>query len=164
MIILPSARFYLKVTVTVRFPVIVTVQGFVVPGESQPTQLANCDVPIGLAVSVTTVPVMNWARQGVGLEQLRPMGRLVTVPEPLPKKVSVRAGDEPPPPPELPKQVTFPVMNPVTAAPEEEMPPALVFVVTVADMSEAPHDAPVTVTTPAESTVIICGVFDVHVT
>jgi len=93
---------------------------------------------------------------------------LVTVPLPFPEKAKLRIGAAPPPPPPPPpvpvKQVTFPVMNPVTRAPEEEIPPALMFVVTVADTSVAPHASPVTVITPEELTVIICGVFDVHVT
>ena len=135
-----------------------TEQGLVVPGVSQPTQLTKFDPPVPVAVNVTVEPVVNWARHGVGLAQLRPMGELVTVPAPLPEKVSVKAGDEPPPP--APAQVTLPVMNPVTTAPEEEMPPELVFVVTVAEMSVAPHVAPVTVTRPAESTVIIFVVLD----
>jgi hypothetical protein len=55
-------------------------------------------------------------------------------------------------------------MKPVTSAPDDDIPPALLFVVTVAEISVAPHAAPVTVSNPLESTVAICGVFDVHVT
>ena len=142
-------------TVTVRFPAIVTIQGFVLP-ESQPIQLMDCDVPIAAAVSVTGVPVVNWLRQGAGLAQLRPAGELVTVPEPFPEKVSVRAGDEPPPPPLEPvKQVTFPVMNAVTIAPDEEIPPELVFVFEVAETRLLPQLSPVAVRSPVELTVII---------
>lgn len=138
----------------------------VLGAESHPTQLPNTDVPVAVAVNVTGVPLAYWVRHGFGLEQLRPAGSLVTVPTPFPAKVSVNAGDPAPLPPplELVKQTTFAVMNPVTTAPDEVSPPALVFVVTVAEMSVPPHDAPVAVTRPVESTVTICGVFDVHVT
>ena len=91
------------------------------------------------------------------------MGELVTVPEPLPENVAVNAG-EPAPPPLAVKQVTFAVMKPVTSAPDEDIPPELLFVVTVAEMSVPPHASPVTVITPEESTVTICGVLDDHVT
>lgn len=85
-------------TVTVRFAVIVTVQGFTSLGVSQPNQLPNTDEPMGAAVSTTVVPVTNWARHGDGLAQLRPGGELVTVPAPLPANVRVRTGEDPPPP------------------------------------------------------------------
>ena len=78
-------------------------------------------------------------------------------------------GPDAPPPlaPPLPdelKQTTLPVMYPVTSAPWEEIPPLLVFVVTVAAISVLPHDCPTTVNIPDESTVIICGSLDDHVT
>jgi hypothetical protein len=90
----------------------------------------------------------------------------VTVPDPFPAKVTVRAGEFAPPPPllVLVKHTTFAVMDPVTIAPEDEIPPELLFVFTVAVMIVPPHASPVTVITPAEFTVIICGVFEVHVT
>jgi hypothetical protein len=55
-------------------------------------------------------------------------------------------------------------MNPVTIAPDDEIPPELLLVFTVAEMIVPPHATPVTVITPAESTVITCGVFEVRVT
>ena len=70
----------------------------------------------------------------------------------------------PPPPLELVKQATFPVIDPVTMAPDDEIPPALELVFTVAETSVAPQARPVTVRSPEESTVIICGVFEFHVT
>jgi len=62
------------------------------------------------------------------------------------------------------KQTTFAVIVPVTTAPDEDMPPALLFVVTVAEIMEPPQALPVTVIRPVASTVTICGVFEVHVT
>jgi hypothetical protein len=112
---------------------------------------------------VTRLPLVNCARHALGLEQLKPVGELVTFPDPFPRKVNVRAGD-PVPPPLAVKQTTFAVMKPVTSAPDDEIPPELLLVVTVAEISVAPHVAPVTVITPAEFTVTICGVFEVHVT
>jgi hypothetical protein len=55
-------------------------------------------------------------------------------------------------------------MEPVTSAPDDDIPPELLFVVTVAEISAPPHAAPVTVITPVEFTVTSCGVFEVHVT
>jgi len=83
----------------------------------------------------------------------------VTVPEPLPRNVKVRAGLPEPPPDEV-KQTTFAVIYPVTTAPDEDKPPELLFVVTVAEISVPPHDSPVAVSNPVELTVNIWGVFD----
>lgn len=136
---------------TVRF----SVHGLVVPGELQFDQLPNVDPEAGVAVSVTGVPTGKaWVTQGDGLEQLNPDGLLETVPEPRPVKVNVNAGF-PPPLPEPVKQVTFPVIYPVTIAPEDDMPPELLFVFTVAEINVAPQAWPVTVKSPEESTVII---------
>ena len=55
-------------------------------------------------------------------------------------------------------------MYPVTIAPDEEMPPELLFVLAVAETKVPPHESPVTVRSPAVSTVIICGVFEAQVT
>ena len=57
------------------------------------------------------------------LEQLRPAGSLVTVPDAVPRESDVNARDPAPLPPplELVKQTTFAVMNPVTTAPDEVM-------------------------------------------
>ena len=57
----------------------------------------------------------------MGLEQLRPNGELATVPEPLPRNVKVRPG-LPEPPPDPVKQTTFAVINPVTTAPDDDIP------------------------------------------
>jgi len=88
----------------------VTVHGFVLAELSQFNQLPNVDEPVGVAVSVTRVPLPNWLRQGVGLAQLRPNGELVTVPAPLPANVRVRTGDVAPPLLLPVKQTTFAVM------------------------------------------------------
>jgi hypothetical protein len=78
------------------------------------------------------------------LAQLRPVGLLVTCPEPVPRKVRVILGPEPPPPPPpVPppvKQTRLPVIYPVTMAPFEETPPELVLVLTVADTKVLPQD------------------------
>ena len=137
-----------------------SVHGLVVPGESHPCQLPKVEGAVGVAVRVTIVPTGKaWVAQAV--EQLKPAGLLETVPEPRPENPSDNSG---PPPPELVKQTTFPVINPVTIAPAEVNPPALEFVVTVAETSVFPQEMPVTVKSPVESTVIICGVLEVHTT
>jgi hypothetical protein len=137
------------------FVVRFSVHGLVVPAELHPDQPPNVDPDAGVAVSVTGVLTGKaWVTQGPGLEQLNPDGLLETVPEPLPVNVNVNAGF-PAPLPEPVKQVTFPVIYPVTIAPEDEMPPVLVFVFTVAETSVAPQASPVTVRSPEESTVII---------
>jgi hypothetical protein len=98
----------LNVTVTVSFASRVTMQGFVLACVAQFIQLPNVDPELGAAVSVTSVPIGNSPTHGAGLEQLKPVGELVTVPAPFPAKVKVRAG--PLPPPLLVKQVTFAVI------------------------------------------------------
>jgi hypothetical protein len=60
-----------------------------------------------------------------------------------------------PPLPEPVKQTTFPFMYPVTIAPDDDSPPSLLLVVTVAEIREPPHEIPVAVNSPAESTTII---------
>jgi hypothetical protein len=55
-------------------------------------------------------------------------------------------------------------MKPVMTAPDEEIPPALLFVFDVAETSVAPHDFPVVVSNPLASTVNICVVLDAQVT
>jgi len=99
---------------------------------SQPVQPANVE-PFGVAVRVTGVPVTNAAVHV--LTQLRPGGELVTVPAPVPAKVTVRRDPDPVPV----KQITFAVIVPVTTAPEDDMLPELLFVVTVAEINELPH-------------------------
>ena len=118
--------------------------------------------PTGVALRVTVVPLAKLALHAPCwvLEQLIPPGELVTVPEPLPAKRTVRIGD----PPVLVKQTTFAVMDPVTMAPDEDSPPALLFVVTVAETREPPHANPVAVSSPVELTENICVSFEAHVT
>ena len=139
-----------------------TWQGFVLLRVSQPNQLPNFDRPVPAAVSVTGVPFANWPRHA--LEQIRPGGELVTVPDPLPAKVRVRISVDAPPPPVLVKQTTLAVMNPVTTAPDDDKPPVLLLVVTVAETSVPPHASPVAVSMPVELTLNICTSFEAHVT
>ena len=127
-----------------------------------PDQPPNEDDPTGVAVRVTEVPLEKLALQFTAvLGQLIPEGELVTVPEPLPAKTTVKIG---PPPPLLVKQTTFAVIFAVTIAPDEDNPPALLFVVTVAETSEPPHAMPVAVSRPVELTVNIWVSFEAHVT
>jgi hypothetical protein len=121
---------------------------------SQFNQFPNVEPVLGAAVNVTTVPLMNSLTHGVGLEQVRPVGEKVTVPEPFPANVRVRAGPLPLP---LPVgHVTSAVIEPVTIAPEEETPDPSLLVSTVADtIVPVPHTCPVTVIRPVELTVII---------
>jgi len=117
-----------------------------------------------VAVRVTLVPLGKLATHGCGpvLAQLSPEGELVTVPVPVPGKVTVRIGS---PLVLVPvKHTTFAVMYPVTIAPDADTPPASLFVCTVAEMRVPPQGPPVTVIRPVELTVTIAGVFEVHVT
>lgn len=141
----------------------VNVQTFVVVGLGQTVHPPKVEEPAGVAVSIRGVPLGNaWLAQGPGLEQLKPLGELVIVPDPLPKKVIVNAGF-PLPPPEPVKQMTLAVMYPVTSAPDDEIPPELLFVLTVAETRVFPQAPPVAVIKPVELTVTICGVFEFHV-
>lgn len=150
----------MKVAITVSFPFKVTEHGFAVSGV-QFVQLLNVDEPVGMAVSITVLPTANCPTHDTGAthEVAKPDGELVTVPNPAPAKVTVRVAD---PLPE--KQITFPVIDPVTTAPEDESPPALVFVCRVADTSVVPHVNPVAVSRPVEFTVIIWVVLEAHAT
>jgi hypothetical protein len=153
----------LKVAVAFSFVVIVMEHGFVLGGVRQPAQPPNVDEPVGVAVRVTVELIGNRAEQTPAeLAQLRPAGLLVMFPVPAPAKVTVRAGPLPVPPPV--KQTTFPVIYPVTIAPEDEMPPALELVLRVAETRVPPQLNPVTFNSPEELTVIICGVFEAQVT
>jgi hypothetical protein len=70
-----------KVAVTVLVPLMVTLQ--VLPElESHPLQLVNVELPSGVAVNVTAVPLL-YVAEHVG-PQLMPAGELVTVPPPVP--------------------------------------------------------------------------------
>jgi len=127
-----------------------------------PDHPPNDEEPTGVAVKVTEVPLAKLALQfATVLAQLIPGGELVTVPEPLPGKIIVKIG----PPPPLPvKHTTFAVIFAVTIAPDEDNPPALLLVVTVAEISEPPQAKPVAVSKPVELTVTICVSFEAHVT
>jgi hypothetical protein len=148
----------LKVTVRARLAVKLFMVHTVNPGpevESQPADQPP-NVPLGAAVNITMVPLGKLVLQLVA--QLRPAGELVTVPVPVPAKVTVRIGPEPV------KHVTFAVMEPVTIAPDEDRPPLLLFVVFVAETRVFPQKSPVAVIRPVEVTVTICGVFEVQTT
>jgi hypothetical protein len=152
----------LNVTVTVSFAVSVTEQGFVLAGVSQSNQFPNVDPEFGTASSVSAVPLKNSATHGAGLVQVKPAGELVTVPDPFPANVTVKAG--PVPLPLLVKQVTLAVIELVTMAPDEDTPEPSLFVFTVAEIRVPPQTNPVAVISPVELTVTICGVFDDQVT
>jgi hypothetical protein len=117
---------------------------------SQPIQPWNVE-PLGVAVKVTAVPLEKLPVQVEA--HPRPRGELLMVPEPLPLKFIVSAG--PTAAPLLVKQTTFPVMYPVTMAPDEDWLEASLLVVTVAETSVAPQVWPVAVSRPPEPTVII---------
>jgi hypothetical protein len=153
----------LKVTVANEFASKVIEQGFTLLAVLQPPQLTNVDPAVGVAVRVTTVPTGNAAPHGIvrGV-QLRAVGALTTVPEPVPANVTASCGPAPVPVPV--KQVTFAVILPVTRAPEDEIPPILLFVLTVAEMRVPPQESPVAVIKPVAFTVTICGVFEFQVT
>jgi hypothetical protein len=89
--------------------------------------------------------------------QLRPAGELVTVPVPVPAKFTARIGPEA-------KHTTFAVMLAVTIAPEDDRPPLLLFVFTVAETRVFPQASPVAVISPVELTLTTCGVFEVQMT
>jgi hypothetical protein len=114
-----------------------------------------------VAVSVRAVPLVIRKAHGVGAAQFIASAESIAVPEPLPPKATVRTGEPAPPLPLLVKQTTFAVINPVTTAPDDDIPPALLPVLTVAEINVPPQDSPVAVSKPvAASTVNIWGVFD----
>jgi hypothetical protein len=116
-----------NVAVTSVSPCSENVQAEVLPTQP-PLQPPNDEVPTGVSVSVTVLPLAKLALQVPAvLAQLMPEGELVTVPVPAPEKLTVRSGPDPPLP-ELVKQTTLAVMDPVTTAPEEDTPPASAFV------------------------------------
>jgi len=135
----------------------------VLPVQS-PEKPAKTDDPTGVAVRVTLEPVGKLLTQFTCvLAQLIPPGELLTVPVPVPAKLSARVGSEPPL--LLPvKQTTSAVMDPVTIAPVADTPPASLFVCTVAEMIVPPQGPPVTVIRPLELTVTMAGVFELQVT
>lgn len=65
-----------------------------------PDQPPNVEGATGVAVSVTVVPDGKLSTQLIdALVQLKPEVELVTVPVPLPRKVTVKIGSPPPAPP-----------------------------------------------------------------
>ena len=62
------------------------------------------------------------------------------------------------------KQATLAVIVPITSAPDEDIFPMLLFVITVAVIRVPPQASPVAVIRPVELTVTICGVFEAQVT
>ena len=121
-----------------------------------PDHPPNVDGETGLAVRVTAVPDGKLSTQlTFVLEQVNPEVVLATTPVPLPEKLTVRTGSDPPLPPlPLPvKQTTFAVINPVTIAPEEDTPEPSWFVVTVAETKPPPQSSPVATIRPVELTV-----------
>jgi hypothetical protein len=123
---------------------------------SQPDQATDVALPVGVAVNVIAVPLAKFALH-VDRQLLIPPGLLLTLP--VPETLTVRRG------PAVPvKQTTFAVMLPVTMAPDDDRPPALLFVFTVAEMSVFPQARPVAVISPVEFTVTICGVFEDQIT
>ena len=107
-----------------------------------------------MAVSVTVVPAGKLSTQLIAVLAQSKVG-LVTVPVPLPRKLTVKIGDAPPPPPLVSvKQTTLALMEPVTTAPEEDTPDPSAFVVTVAEICVfGPHTTPVAVISPVGLTV-----------
>ena len=77
------------------------------------------EVPVGVAVNVTGVPLTKLALHGVGLAQIRPIGELVTLPPPRPAKVTVSIG------PVVLRQATFAVIELLMIAPDEDRFPTL---------------------------------------
>jgi hypothetical protein len=102
----------LNCTVTnVGLVAIVNAQAFVVLATGQVGQPPKVDPLLGVAVRVIAVPRVNsCVLHGPGLEQLKPVGVvLTTVPDPLPRKLTTSTG-LPLPPPDPVKQITLPVM------------------------------------------------------
>ena len=145
----------MKVTVTVRLSVKVTVHACP-DAISHPAHPTNVELPVGVAVSVTVVPVAKLVEHVAAHPS--PAGELAMVPVPVPAKSTVSVGPVPV------KQVTFAVIFPVTTAPGEDNPASVLFLVTVAEIRALPQDCPVAVITPVELTVTICGVFETQVT
>jgi hypothetical protein len=120
---------------------------------SQPAQPPKEELELGVAARVMFVPEEKLPEQVDA--QLSPGGVLMTVPDPVPAKSTVK---ETPP-----KQITVAVMYPVTIAPCDEMLPSLLLVVTVAETKALPQAFPVAVNNPVELTVAISVVLEAHV-
>lgn len=133
---------------------------------SQPTQLAEVEAPVGVAVNVTVVPAAKLALHE--LEQPIPGGELLTVPVPDPAKSTVSAGwfDVPAKPghPGTFRSLTVTAMVAVTMAPDELRFDVLLFVFTVAETKLPPQSMPAGDSRPVGVTVTTPGVFEAHVT
>ena len=133
----------LKFAVTVRAAPIVTLQMFP-EVESQPVQPVKAEFTSAVAVRVTGVPSLYVAEQVVG--QLMPAGELVTVPVPVPVRLTVRVFTV-----ELKVAVTLcaalivtvqvpvPVQSPLQPAKVELTPAVGVSVTTAPLLKEAEH-------------------------
>ena len=122
-----------------------------VPVQAPPDQPPNVEGGTGVAVSITVVPLGKLSMQLTAmLAQLKPPLELVTVPIPLPRKLTVRVGSPPPSPPLPVKQTTFAVILPVTMAPDDDTPDPSVLVCSVAETRVPPHSWPVAVSKPVE--------------
>jgi hypothetical protein len=129
-----------------------------------PDQPSKAEGAIGVAVRVTVVPAGKLSTQLIAVLAQLKVG-LVTVPVPLPRKLTVRIGAAPPLPPVLVKQTTLAVMEPVTTAPEEDTPDPSAFVVSVAEIRVfGPQTTPVAVISPVELTVTSWLSLDAQVT
>ena len=95
----------LKTTPTVRLLFNVRVHVLVDTLSQPAAQPPKAEAPFGVAVSVTEVPVAK-ARLHVEV-QLMPVGELITVPVPVPAKVTVRTGNVPPVKPGHPSTATL---------------------------------------------------------
>jgi len=136
-----------------------------VPVQPPPDQPPKVEGAIAVAVRVTVVPAGKLSTQLIAVLAQLKVG-LVTVPVPLPRKLTVKIGAAPPPPPPVSvKQTTLAVMEPVTTAPEEDTPDPSAFVVTVAETRVfGPQTTPVTVISPVELTVTSWVSLDAQVT
>jgi len=135
--------------------------------ESHPTHPPNVDPVFGAAVSVRLVPA------GKDVEQKdahpRPMGVVLIVPDPAPVNWTVIANmlplppPHPPPAPPIPEaQVTLAVIEPVIMAPDDERPPSLLLVLTVAVTIEFPQSTPPGERAPVDVTTTTVGVFELQ--
>jgi hypothetical protein len=107
----------------------------------------------GVAVRRIAAPLAKLAVHAVG--QVMPAGELVTKPDPVPPRLTVRVAVV------AVGQMTLAVIFAVTTAPDEDiLLGALLFVVTLAQIRALPQASPVAVTRPVAFTVTICGVFD----
>lgn len=109
-----------------------TTTQFPVPVHPPPLQPPKVEGGIGVAVRVRVVPTGKLSMQLTSvLEQTKPEGELVTLPVPVPEKLTVKTGS-PAPVPVPVKQTTLAVILPVTTAPDEETPELSLLVVTLA--------------------------------